>query len=126
MTDEKRRHGCLTAWLISMIVLNALFVVAIFVADYLRLPEDVATPTEPNWALSARCWAALLNIAGAVALFRWKRWGFWAACLSSAIVVVALGLESDAATASFGLIGIVILYLVLQIGKENKGWTQLD
>jgi hypothetical protein len=48
--------------------------------------------------------------------------------LVSSIIVLILNLSSGVGIGQslLGLLGVVILYAVLQIGGENKGWTQLD
>jgi hypothetical protein len=69
----------------------------------------------------------LFNLACAIALLRWKKWGFWGLVASAAITLgvnltIGLGLSS----AIVGFLGVILLYGVLHIGKENKGWPQLD
>ena len=69
----------------------------------------------------------ILNIVCAVALFQWKKWGFFGFVATS---ILALGLNLTIGLNIFqvilGLAGIAILYGVLQIGNERKGWTQLE
>ena len=67
------------------------------------------------------------NIVCAVALFQWKKWAFWG-FVASAVITFAINLEIGLGVgqAVLGLIGIVILYWVLQMGKEKKGWAQLE
>jgi hypothetical protein len=67
------------------------------------------------------------NVAFAVALFLWKRWGFYGFVATSVVgfaLNIALGV--NVAQALFGVAGVAILYGVLQIGNENKGWPQLE
>ena len=57
----------------------------------------------------------------------WKKWGFYGFCGSAAAaLVVNLSIGVGPAQSFMGLIGVGLLYAVLQIGGENKGWTQLD
>ena len=81
----------------------------------------------PNWALAVLVIVSIINLICAIALFRWKRWGFWG-FVGSAVIVFFLNLAMGLGlgTALAGLLGIGILYGVLHIGKERKGWTQLD
>jgi hypothetical protein len=62
-----------------------------------------------------------------IALFRWKKWGFWGFCVSS-VVAIVVNLSGGLGIGSYlsGLIMIGLMYGVLQIGRENKGWPQLD
>jgi hypothetical protein len=115
MSEQKQRHGCLTAYLIFAIIVNsgvALYYVfeglAVFVIGAILIIVGI------------------FNIVCFIALFKWKKWGFWG-FVASAIVALCLNLYIGFGLESFlGLIGIAVLYGVLQIGKENKGWPQLD
>ena len=120
----KKRHGCLTAYLIFLIVVFAVFVIyyiaaASFVNSTLRLS---------GWTLPVLIILGLLDIVCAVALFRWKKWGFWGFCaLAVVTLIVNISSGSGIATSLTGLIGIAVMYGVLNIGdKENKGWPQLE
>lgn len=124
MQTTKQRHGCLTAWLIFMIVMNALASLAYLFGGSL-IAET--TPGLPGWAIWGFAFFSILNVIFAIALFTWKKWGFWGFCASSGVVFF-LNIFSgiNILSAVFGLIGIAILYGVLQIGNENKGWAQLE
>jgi hypothetical protein len=41
-------------------------------------------------------------------------------------IIINLALGLGIFQSAVGLIGIAVLYGVLQIGKENKGWPQLE
>lgn len=70
----------------------------------------------------------IINLICTIALLRWKKWGFWGFGLSSIVIfvfnflVAQLGLFNSL----LGLLGTVLLYIVLQIGNQNKGWPQLE
>ena len=70
---------------------------------------------------------SMINLICAVALFRWKRWGLWG-FVGSAVIVFFLNLAMGLGLGSAleGLLGIAILFGVLHIGKERKGWSQLE
>lgn len=122
MVVGKKRNGWLTAWLVLMIVASAVVVVA-----YLTMSETIfrSLPKLPGWALPALIVLAVFNIVCVIALLRWKKWGFWGVCASS-IVAFIVNLSSGAGIgAILGLLGPAILYGVLHVGKENKGWPQL-
>jgi len=62
----------------------------------------------------------------AVAVLQWKKWGFWGFCASavaSLVVNLWLGVGMGIVGA---VIGVLLLYGVLHIGKENKGWPRLE
>lgn len=117
------RHGCLIAYLIVMILVNAMVSIS-YSASRVQLQEKF--PEMPDWTFPALTLLGFVNIICAVALFKWRKWGFWGFCLSSFITVfvhIRAGLPISQAVS--GLVGIGILYGVLQIGKHNKGWPQL-
>lgn len=122
--SRKSRHGCLTAYLIWLIVLSSASALAYLLgSDALRQ----AMPGVPGWAYPVLTVLAPLHLVCVLALFRWREWGFWGFCVSS---VIAMGVNLSAGLgigfSVGGLIGIALLYGVLHIGKENKGWPQLD
>ena len=118
------RHGCLTAWLIFMIVANALTAVASpFLGDMVRK----TIPNYPPAALYGSAVLGLINIACAVGLLRYQKWGFWGFVVVSVIALImnlALGLGFGNALG--GLVGVGILYGLLNMGDENtKAWPRL-
>lgn len=121
----KKRHGCLTAWLIMMILANLLTAVGSALVAAGAVQE--MKPNFPAWILWFVAFMALLNIVFVIALFGWKKWGFFGFAGSSIIAFglnLYLGVAIGQAVA--GLFGIVLLYLVMQIGGDRKGWTQLE
>jgi hypothetical protein len=124
MPEAKQRHGCLTAYLVVMIVLNSMTALLyIFGTAFINR----GLPNAPSWALPVLAVGAILNVVFAVALFRWKKWGFFgfvAISILALCVNVTIGLNIFQIIV--GLAGIAVLYGVLQIGNEKKGWTQLE
>ena len=125
MTDGKNRHGCLTAWLVLMIIANSATALMYLLGSGFI---SQAAPNIPGWVFPVLIVASLFNLVCAIALFQWKKWGFWGFCASSIVgLVVNLSAVGLGLFQSFsGLLGVLLLYGVLHIGKENKGWHQLD
>ena len=123
MEISKRRHGCLTAWLTLMVAGN--FILAIFyLVSSASSSRSLSSGTE--WTLPATIILMLFNMVCAIALFKWKKWGFWGICVSSTIVfVVNLSSGLGIIPTLSGLVGVILLYGVLHIGNEKKGWPQL-
>ncbi len=117
------RHGCLTAYLIFIIIVNSALALTYLLGSGWIQSEEAKIPHWAFWAL-ALCGA--INVVAAVALLRWKRWGFWA-FVASALISVGINLSIGLGLAGlFGsLFGILVLYGVLQIGQERKAWHQL-
>lgn len=122
-TRPKNRHGCLTVWLVLIIIFNIITII-------IAVPKG--SPVAPDILLG---WQTLIviifnlfNIVCAIALFMWKKWGFWGFCASSVITfIVNIALGELIIVSLIGMtIELFILYLVLNIGKDNKGWPQLD
>jgi hypothetical protein len=81
----------------------------------------------PTWAFPVLVVGGLFNLACAIALLRWKKWGFWGFTGSAAVIlVVNLVIGTNPVSSFGGIVGIGVLYGVLHIGQENKGWTQLE
>ena len=124
MSDKKQRHGCLTAWLVLLIVVNSL-VALLYIVEGSELRKHL--PSAPAWTFPALIVLLIANVIFAAALFRWKKWGFWGFIATTVIAFfINLMIGVNVVQAVLGLVGIGILYGVLQIGKENKGWPQLD
>jgi len=124
MADGKNRHGCLTAWLVLMIIANsATALMYLFGSGAIRQ----TLPNMPGWAFPVLIVTSLFNLVCATALFQWKKWGFWEFCATGVVaLVVNLSVSLGIGPALGGLLGVLLLYGVLHIGKENKGWPQLD
>ena len=127
MSDgEKKRHGCLTAFLVVGLIGNALAALGnIAGGDAIRetLPADA-----PSWGLPLLALAGVFNIVCIVALWKWKKWGFLGFVASSVVaLMVNLMMGMGLVASVMGLFGIAVLYGVLQIGDEKtKGWNQLE
>jgi hypothetical protein len=119
----KQRHGCLTAWLTLMIILNSILSL-VYLASAAGASSESRLPTFALLLLSA---VGIANVACAIALFKWKKVGFYGFIGTSAVaffINISIGLGIGPSL--IGLVGIGLLYGVLQIGNEHAGWRQLD
>ena len=128
-TPPKQRHGCLTAWLVLAILGNSLLALLVACLYFLAGPEVIrrTAPNLPGWAFPFMIAAGIFNVLCAVALFRWKKWGFWG-FVATTVLAFAINLYHGLTptASSTGLLGIAILYGVLNVGKDRRGWDQLD
>jgi hypothetical protein len=86
-----------------------------------------ALPNAPGWIFLILAVFSLFNLVCAIALFKWKKWGFWGFCFSSVVaLLINFTIGVGVGRSLSGLIGIAVLYGVLHIGKEKKGWPQLS
>lgn len=124
MSEGKQRHGCLTAWLVLMIIANA-GTAFMYLLGSAAIKQNF--PSAPGWAFPVLAVMGIANVVCAVALFQWKKWGFFGLLATSIVIfVINLMVGLNIVQAILGLTGFAILYGVLHIGKERKGWTQLD
>ena len=122
----KQRHGCLTAWLVLMIILNSLTaIVYLFAGDMIakNLPGGISTPMLILLAI-----LGIANVCFSVLLFQWKKWGFLGFIITSiGALIINLSIGLGIGQSLFGLVGLAILYGILQIKKDNvTAWENLE
>lgn len=124
-TFPKQRHGCLTVWLILMVAANS--VAALGYALTAGASKHSLPHLGTAWTRPILAGIGVANVIFCIALFTWKKWGFFALVACTVVTFVfnlAIGLSVG--RAFLGLLGPAVLYGVLQIGDQNKGWTQLE
>jgi hypothetical protein len=118
----KHRHGCLTAWLTIMIILNSITSLV-----YLASAAGSSESRLPTFALLLLSLGGIANVACAIALFKWKKAGFYGFIGTSVVAfIVNLSIGLGIVPSLLGLGGVGMLYGILQIGNEQSGWRQLD
>jgi hypothetical protein len=68
----------------------------------------------------------VIQIICTIALFKWKKWGFWVYCIACVMAFIANIWLGVVVTAVGILVSAVILYAVLNMGKDNNGWHRLN
>ncbi len=126
-TNEiKDRHGCVTTWLVLMIIVNSMTAILYFFANDLitqNLQGDVS-----NTMIILLGLLGVGNVIFAAMLLKWRKIGFWGFLITSIgtlfiNIIIGLGIGQSL----FGLIGIGVLYGVLQIKKNNiSAWENLE
>jgi len=82
-------------------------------------------PDTPLWASVVFFAHGIFSVVCLIALLKWKKWGFWGYVALSVVALclnIALGLGL---LSLLSLLSPAVLYGVLDIGEENKGWPQL-
>ena len=124
MAQVKQRHGCLTAWLVVVVIANGCTLLLYMLAAD-PLGQDL--PLVPRWVLPLLTVLCVVRITCTVAVFLWRRWGFFGFV---AVVVVEFSINlvtvQDIVSAVLGLVGLATLYGVLHIGGDRSGWRQLE
>jgi hypothetical protein len=124
MTEKKNRHGCLTAYLSVMLLANSVTALT-YTLGGAAISE--ALPDMPGWGSPVLAVLGLFNLVCTVGLFKWKKWSFYGFCASCALTLaVNLSLGVGVVSIVGGLMGVILLYGVLQIGGDKSGWAQLD
>jgi len=124
MNKEKRRHEFLTAWLVILIAGNSLAIVTNLLAG-LVFGQDFQI--DSAWVFMVLVVGGILNIYFAIALFHWKKWGFYGFIATTILAfLVSSSWGASRMQAYAGFIGVVVLYGALQMGNKNKGWKQLE
>jgi len=121
--ETKERHGCVTAWLIFVIVVNSIVGILYLISAIGAGMYDTISPT----MLLLLTVLSVINVICAVMLLQWKKVGFFGFVGTSIVAfIINLSLGMDTLQALFGLVGIAVLYAVLQIKKDEiKTWDNL-
>jgi hypothetical protein len=81
----------------------------------------------PPWLFPVLAVVAITNAGCAYALFLWKKWGFYGLLVTAAIsITVNLINGASVFHALLGLVGVVVLFILLNIGTQDNGWEQLE
>lgn len=124
--ESKQRHGCVTAWLIFMIIANALSALA-----YLLMGDEISEASVepiPDSIMFVLIGIGIANLIFAIMLLQWKRWAFFGIVGSSLVTLfINLSIGISIGASLLGLVGVGILYAILQIKQEGKtAWENLE
>ena len=126
----KKRHGCVSAWLIFMIIANALGVLLylFFYDNFMGMMPEESLDQMPDVNPIFMGVLSVLNLIFAVMLLKWKKIGFWG-FVATSVISLGINLNAGLGVASIlgGLIGILILYGILQIKQDDvSAWNHLE
>jgi hypothetical protein len=110
-SEERKRGGCLTAFLILMAIANPLTGLYYLFAGS---AVQQALPTILSWVIPVLGLLALANFAFALGMWNWKRWGVYGFVASTAIVFLLNAITISVLAALLGLIGVAILILLVR------------
>lgn len=127
--ELKKRHGCVTAWLVMMIIANTL--ASIFYLFMNMIGSMVKQDPETKLTTPLILLLIIIGVANvifSVLLLKWNKIGFYGFLISSIgalIVNIYVGLSIG--QSSIGLIGFAVLYGILQIKRDDKSaWENLE
>lgn len=119
----RQRSPFLLAWLVLVAITNA--VGALFYLAGSGITAETL-PDASAWTIGALTVLGIVNVACAVAVLAWRRWGFYGLCFSTLVVTIISFVSGASLVESLGiLIAPVILYGLLRIGRERNAWAQL-
>ncbi len=78
MSEQGNRGGCLTAWLVLMILGATFAAISNFFLSDTMSGLSSGFEHGDRWVLIAWGVLALIQLTAGVALMLWKKWGFWA------------------------------------------------
>jgi hypothetical protein len=116
--SERKRHGCLTTWLIIMVILNLLGI--------LLVAGIFAAYDAPGWLLAVSIGSGLLSLLFIIGVFMWKKWGAYG-IIAIYIISIILDIVSGSYTSIAGsVIGLSVFLMVMNMGGENRAWNYMD
>ncbi len=123
--ETKQRHGIVTAWLSFAIVMNTISILLYLSGDEVMIRKirgDISNPM-----LTLLTMLSITNVICSVLLLRWKIIGFYGFMLTSIVgLYVNLDTGLGFGKSLIGLIGIAVLYGILQMKYKNQSvWENL-
>ena len=117
-TGPRDRGGCLTAFLVLMMIANPLVgLMYLVTGDAIRRSLHA-----PDWAIPVLTIASLVNFACAIGIWKWKKWGVYGAVAMAGLgLVVNFTIGIQPMQAIIGLVGPAIL-----IALVSKLWKEFD
>lgn len=122
----RKRHGFVTFWLVYILMngLSTLLAYTIFKEEIQELLKIQISDEFASYLMGL----GVLNAVSAILLLNWKKIGFHGLVVSNIVNMYVSGLMNSGIEATlFGLMQIGILYMVLQMKKEDKStWEWLS
>lgn len=123
---NKQRHGCLTAWLIYLIIAYSIGSLGLFFGSeriYKRLPY---LTSENSLLIVASI--GLFNVAFSFFLLKWIKLGFWGLLLTNIILlIIQINGSDNLIYPIVTVIYLLILYGLLKLKKNDvSGWDNLE
>jgi hypothetical protein len=126
-TLEKHRHGCVTALLIFMMIANSASVILYFFASEFIIKSLAVELSDSDKIILSIFQIA--NLISCILLFQWKKIGFWLYVITDVAVVVLNIYQGKGISQLWSaLIGIALLFGVMQISTKNRKttWDELN
>ena len=124
--EPKQRHLFVTLWLMFIIIGNSLAILT-----YILLPNELIFKYLRNTTTNdifEHITIAFINILFVIMLLNWKKWVFWGFIITAIISSIRGYNSSHSAFVLIGgLVGILMLYAVLQTRRNNaSAWENME
>ncbi len=128
LKPQKIRHGCVSAWLLFMIIGGSLAVLTsfYFTKSY-EVYENLEMQVDDELLKYGYIFSAI-NVICAFLMWKWKKIGFWI-CVGSICANIALDIVAgiDWTMALSKALGILVIYGILQFkGDGVSAWKNLE
>lgn len=121
-STERKLGGCLTAFLIFMLVLSPLYAIV-----GLILPSAVTSQyltKWPQWAIYVMGLLGLVNFVSAIAIWKWKKWGVFG-CGFAAVLFFVLSVMRGAVSVFGAFFGLLISLAIL-VRLVRPVWQKME
>jgi bacteriorhodopsin len=118
--NKKSRHGCLTAWLILIIIIN----VALTVITIVQVTSNPGKYYA--WVMPAQIIFCVWSLVCVTALFMWKKWGFYGFFAGAFAVMILYLVTGNYVYVLTPFVSVLCLFGVLNIGGDKRGWPQME
>jgi len=117
--DTKTRHGCLTTFLLFMIIGNAIISLLLaFFSDSMGISEEIKI---------VQILVSILMLICAVLVWKWQRIGFWGIVIISGLGFIGNLIAGEFLPAFQCFIPAIFLYAALSKEKDGvSGWKNLE
>ena len=124
--QNKQRHGCLTAWLIYLILSYSIVSLGLFFNSDSTVEKFQYIKSENLLLIVASI--AILNVLFIFMVLKWFKLGFWGLLSTSTLLfIIQIMNSNNILTPIITAIVMLIIYGLLKLKKRNvSGWDNLE
>ncbi|MHC4500267.1 MAG: hypothetical protein ACYS21_14270 [Planctomycetota bacterium] len=122
-SNQKKRHVLTTIWLSIILIGNGL-ATPFYLMGHPEIKKSLPQAPDLFWPIYGSL--GIVVVICCIALFMWKKWGFWGICMTSALATVSQLLYGFGYKSFIGPSAVLLLFGLLKLGKENSAWKHLE
>jgi len=119
---ERKRGGCLTAFLIVVLVVSPLYVLVALLPMSAEAQRSLSN--WPQWAIYMLGLVGLALFVCAFAIWKWKRWGVYGFAVATVVFLVSSFFQGKlsiaAAVLGFGIVMAILIRLVRPVWQKME------